>query len=134
MAPSGGFVETSAAGRAITGFRRMVPFSTRSTGTPRNWWGTPLSQMARWRRLPVSPFPTTARRAWRDSDSGLTGPAMYAALGYVLQFGRMTHAAALRAHKSLFQYTLGCHDAEITTRVLTYCYHCFDRRSRCCFH
>ena len=53
----------------------------------------------------MSPFPTTARRAWRDSDSGLTGPPMYAALGYDSQFDRMTHAAALRAHKSLFQYT-----------------------------
>src|SRR6266436_5265369 len=47
MAPSGDFVEMSAAVPATTGFRRTAPFSTRSTGTPRNWWGTPPSQTAR---------------------------------------------------------------------------------------
>ena len=50
MARSGGFVETSAAARAITGFRRMVNISIRSTGTPRSWWGTPRNPMARWRK------------------------------------------------------------------------------------
>lgn len=50
MAPSGGFAETSAAARATTGFRRMAPFSTRSTGTPRSWSGTLPNRMARWRR------------------------------------------------------------------------------------
>src|SRR4029077_4369071 len=55
----------------------MASISTRSMGMRRSWWATPPSQTARLRRLPVSPSPTTARRAWRDSDAirGATSPA-----------------------------------------------------------
>src|SRR6266853_2765659 len=47
----------------------MGPLSTRSTETPRSWWGTPPSQTARWRRSPVSRSRTTVPRGWRDSDA-----------------------------------------------------------------
>ena len=53
MAPSGGFVETSAADRAITGFRRTAHFCTRSTGMPPDSWATPLNRMARLAKSPA---------------------------------------------------------------------------------
>src|SRR6266404_8109092 len=51
----------------------MAPTSTRSTGMARNWWATPRSLTVRSMRSPAWRFPTTARRAWRDSDSAQRG-------------------------------------------------------------
>jgi hypothetical protein len=51
--PSGRSMETLAAARATTGLHKMAPISTRSTGTPRNWWATPLSRTVRLRRSPA---------------------------------------------------------------------------------
>src|SRR5262245_23499005 len=66
----GGSVETSPAVQLTIGLLRMEPTSIRSTGTLRNWWAMPLTPTARSMRSRVRRFPTTARRAWRDSDVG----------------------------------------------------------------
>src|SRR5215468_2564272 len=49
----------------------MATVSTRSMGMPRSWWATRRGRTALSRKLPVPGFHTTARRAWRDSDSTL---------------------------------------------------------------
>src|SRR6516225_5684139 len=47
----------------------MAPISTRSTATHRSWWATRHSRTVRSRKSPARRFPTTARRAWRDSEA-----------------------------------------------------------------
>src|SRR6266446_4119610 len=60
----------------------MANISTRFTGMPRNWWATPLSRTVRLRRLHASRSPTTARRAWRDSDSAERSAIQLSLVGY----------------------------------------------------
>src|SRR5262249_6226905 len=67
-ARSGRSVATSAAGRATAGSPRTAPTCTRSTETLRSSSATPRSGTVRSARSPAWRFPTTARRAWRDSE------------------------------------------------------------------